>query len=371
MRRKFTKHITVAVLAASAVSIFSVASAQDWKNIGRDATPDEVKAWDIDVRGDFKGLPVGSGSVQKGEEVWEGKCASCHGTFGESNSVFTPIVGGVTEEDIKTGRVAALASGDVAQRTTMMKLSKLSTLWDYINRAMPWTAPKSLTVEEVYAVTAYILNMSEIVPADFTLSDKNIAEVQKKLPNRNGMVLKEDMWIEKGKGDVQNVACMKDCASDAKINSFLPDFARSAHGDLSEQNRLVGGLRGVETGGKNADEKKGAPNVKAGNAPIVAAAGAQAKPEAKAGSGAVIGAPDSLKANGCVACHGLKNKVVGPGFNDIAAKYKGKADAEGYLVGKIKNGGAGVWGPIPMPPQQNLKDDDAKAIAKWIVSGAN
>jgi S-disulfanyl-L-cysteine oxidoreductase SoxD len=77
-----------------------------------------------------------------------------------------------------------------------------------------------------------------------------------------------------------------------------------------------------------------------------------------------------LAANACTACHGVKNKIVGPGFNDIAAKYKGQADAEAYLVGKIKEGGSGVWGTTPMPPQAQLKDDEAKAIAKWIASGA-
>ena len=66
----------------------------------------EVAAWDIDVRPDFKGLPAGSGTVAKGQDVWEAKCASCHGVFGESNEVFTPLVGGTTAEDIKTGRVA-------------------------------------------------------------------------------------------------------------------------------------------------------------------------------------------------------------------------------------------------------------------------
>ena len=64
--------------------------------VGRTATPAEIAAWDIDVRPDFKGLPKGSGSVAKGQEVWEAKCASCHGIFGESNEVFTPLVGGTT-----------------------------------------------------------------------------------------------------------------------------------------------------------------------------------------------------------------------------------------------------------------------------------
>ena len=111
--------------------------------VGRDATPAEVRAWDIDVRPDFKGLPKGSGSVSRGEAVWEEKCASCHGVFGESNEVFTPLVGGTSKDDIKTGRVKGLEEGQsvVPQKTTLMKVATVSTLWDYINRAMPWNAP--------------------------------------------------------------------------------------------------------------------------------------------------------------------------------------------------------------------------------------
>ena len=66
----------------------------------------------------------------------------------------------------------------------------------------------------------------------------------------------------------------------------------------------------------------------------------------------------------------MKNKIVGPGFNEIAAKHKGKSDIENYFVGKIKNGGSGVWGTMPMPPQAQLKDADAKAIAQWLAAGA-
>ena len=155
----------------------SLAVAQPYPGIGRAAPPAEIAAWDIDVRPDFKGLPPGSGSVAKGQKVWDEKCASCHGTFGESNEVFTPLVGGTTAEDIRTGRVKSLATGGVA-RTTLMKLSSISTLWDYVNRAMPWNAPRSLTTDEVYAVVAYMLHLGDILPESFVLSDRNIAEVQ-------------------------------------------------------------------------------------------------------------------------------------------------------------------------------------------------
>jgi S-disulfanyl-L-cysteine oxidoreductase SoxD len=334
------------------------AQGKPWHDIGREATAAEVRAWDIDVRPDFKGLPKGAGSVAKGEEVWEAKCASCHGTFGESNEVFAPIVGGTTKADIQRGRVKNLEEGsNFPQKTTMMKVATLSTLWDYINRAMPWNAPKTLTTEEVYGVTAYILNLAEVVPDNFVLSDQNIAEVQKRMPNRNGMVFYEPLWKVNGKGDVKNVACMKDCPVETTIRSSLPDFARDAHGNILEQNRVIGPVRGVDT-------TKPPPKAPPGAAPQPVALAA---PKAAAGGG---DAKALVNANSCTACHGMKNKIVGPGFNEIAAKNKGRADAEAYLISKIKGGGAGVYGSIPMPAQPDVKDADARTIAQWIAAGA-
>ena len=351
-----------AVVAATLSALaFGAAHAQNkpWHDMGRDATAAEVKAWDIDVRPDFKGLPKGSGSVSKGEEVWMARCASCHGDFAESNEVFTPIVGGTTQKDIETGRVAALVEGAPAtapQKTTLMKVATVSTLWDYINRAMPWNNPKTLSADEVFGVTAYILSLANIVPADFVLSDQNIAEVQKRMPNRNGMVFYEPLWKVNGKGDVKNVACMKDCAVDPVVRSFLPDFARDAHGNIQQQNRLIGPVRGADT---SQPAPKGLIS-SAAAATVTAAAPA-------AGKGPNIN--NLLAANACTACHGVKNKIVGPSFVDVAAKHKGRADAQAYLAGKIKSGGAGVYGTIPMPAQPQLSDADASAIAAWIVAG--
>ena len=122
-----------------------------YQGIGRIATPAEVNAWDIDVRPDFVGLPKGSGSVAQGQALWDAKCASCHGTFGESNEIFTPIVGGTTLADMKSGRVVALNDNKQPQRTTLMKVATLSSLWDYIYRAMPWNAPRSLSSDDTFA----------------------------------------------------------------------------------------------------------------------------------------------------------------------------------------------------------------------------
>lgn len=258
---RFSKPICFVVLAALAGSALAFGG---YKGVGRPATAAEVKAWDIDVRPDFKGLPAGSGKVADGNDLFENKCASCHGSFGESNEVFTPLIGGTTRDDIKAGRVGGYLTDSIPQRTTFTKVATISTLWDYIYRAMPWTEPKSLKPDEVYAILAYFLNLAEIVPEDFVLSDKNIAEVQKLMPNRNGMTTDHGLWPgapaarggigNGGRPDVRNVACMKDCKKEVKVGSVLPGYARTAHGNLEEQNRTFGPVRGVRTVDQPADK---------------------------------------------------------------------------------------------------------------------
>lgn len=353
---RFSKTLNAIALAGAMAAVATPAFAIDrYQGVGRAATAAEVKAWDIDVRPDFAGLPKGKGTVDQGVEVWERNCASCHGAFGESNEVFTPLVGGTTLDDIKTGHVKALITGSFPQRTTLMKVATVSTLFDYIQRAMPWTAPKSLKPDEVYAVVAYLLNLAEVVPADFELSDQNIAEVQARMPNRNGMTTDHGMWPgasaaaggigNGGKPDTRNVACLKDCKKGVEVVSFLPAYAQDAHGNLAEQNRPVGQTRGKHTGDPSQDAAAATPS---------AAAAALALANEK----------------GCMACHGVANKIVGPAYSDIAAKYKAQSDAGTRLIAKIKAGGQGVWGAVPMPPQGHVKDEELKQLVQWILDGA-
>ncbi len=341
--------LVLVLLCAASLSGAQTADkfADKFSGIGRAATPKEVAAWDIDVRADFKGLPKGAGSVAQGQDIWEAKCASCHGVFGEANNVFHPLIGGTTADDIKTGRVARLKEVGYPQRTTLMKLATVSTLWDYIYRAMPWTQPKSLTPDEVYAVTAFMLNLGGVVPNEFTLSDKNIRDVQARMPNRNGMTTAHALWVGselggKAVADVQAKACMVNCGGEPKITSALPDFARNAHGNLADQNRWVGAQRGAQT-----DRAVGASEAKAG---------ADGNP-----------ALALVSKHSCTACHAMTQKLVGPSFNDITSKHAGRVD---YLNDKIKNGGTGVWGAVPMPAQA-LSEVDAKLIATWLSTGAS
>ena len=350
-----------------------LADASDkYPGVGRAATPKEVAAWDIDVRPDFKGLPAGSGSVAEGQHIWEAKCASCHGVFGESNQVFSPLVGGTTEQDVRTGRVARLNDPAYPSRTTLMKVATLSTLWDYINRAMPWNQPKSLSANEVYAVTAYMLNLGNVLPDGFTLSDQNMVEVQARMPNRLGMTAAHALWpgSEFGpaaKPDTPGSACLRNCTAEVMVASALPDFARNQHGNLAEQNRQVGPQRGADTSQPELKPGTSVGAAKTGLAALAAPAAATEKTPGSAANAVNVKAALALATkNSCTACHGVAQKIVGPSFAEIAKKYPGQVD---YLVTKIRAGGAGVWGPIPMPAQ-SLSDADAKTIAAWLATGA-
>jgi cytochrome c len=79
---------------------------------------------------------------------------------------------------------------------------------------------------------------------------------------------------------------------------------------------------------------------------------------------------DLAKKNNCLACHAVDKKIVGPAYQDVAKKYAGQADAEATLAKNIKAGGSGKWGPIPMPPQTQLSDAEAKTLATWVLGGA-
>jgi cytochrome c len=340
MCRSTERHrLRLAALAATCILVATAAPAASYPGIGRAATPAEIEAWDIDVRPDFQGLPKGSGSVAKGQEIWEARCASCHGVFGESNQVFPPLVGGTSAEDIKTGRVKSLTSPDQG-RTTFMKLATLSTLWDYVRRAMPWNAPKSLGVDEVYAVVAYMLNLADIVPADFVLDERNIAQVQAKLPNRNGMTLAHGLRAVDGPPDVRNRACMKDCPTEARLASSLPAHARDSHGNLAEQSREVGPTRGMP---------------------------AAAPPDAARSPAMPVA--ELARSRACLGCHAVDKALVGPAFKDVAARYKGQAGAEAKLVEKVKRGGSGAWGAMAMPANPDLPQQDAVALVRWILAG--
>jgi S-disulfanyl-L-cysteine oxidoreductase SoxD len=141
---------------------------------GRAPTPAEIAAFDIDVRPDGQGLPPGHGSVQDGAKIFATTCASCHGEKGETSA--------------PTGVVLVGGQGTLSSVKPVKTIGSYwpyaTTLFDYIRRAMPFNAPQSLSNDEVYAVTAYLLSLNKIVPDNAVLDARTLPEVR--MPNRDG-----------------------------------------------------------------------------------------------------------------------------------------------------------------------------------------
>ena len=139
-------------------------------DLGRGVTADEIAAWDIDVRPDGHGLPEGEGNVRQGEQIYREKCIACHGENGMGGP-FDTLVGRLADDAFPF----ALDPGVV--KTIGNYWPYTTTLYDYINRAMPHNAPGSLGNDEVYALVAYLLHQNNIVPADIVLSADNLATI--------------------------------------------------------------------------------------------------------------------------------------------------------------------------------------------------
>ena len=147
----------------------SAAVAHDF---GRTATAEEIRLWDIDVRPDGAGLPQGSGTVARGRQLFNMTCFACHGENG---------VGGI--RDRLVGGIGSLASENPV-RTVGSYWPYATTLFDYIRRAMPYFAPGSLSDDDTYALSAYILALNGFVAADAQLDRTSLLKL--KMPNRDG-----------------------------------------------------------------------------------------------------------------------------------------------------------------------------------------
>lgn len=170
--------------------------------IGRVATPEQIAGWDIDIRPDGQGAPSGRGSVKDGEKVYMDKCAACHGEFGESAGRWPQLAQGKD----------TLASHDPV-KTVGSYFPYLSSVFDYIRRAMPFGDSESLTNDELYAVTAYVLNLNDIVDDKFVLSKETWGKV--KMPNQGGFLDDDREKTEKVFWDPK--PCMKNCRGPVKI----------------------------------------------------------------------------------------------------------------------------------------------------------
>ena len=199
---KFLNLRSIAFASALVVVTLNAASAQKL-GIGREASPAEIKAWDIDVRPDGQGLPPGKGTASQGEEIFQTQCAACHGEFGEGKDKWPVLAGGI-------GTMKA----DRPEKTVGSYWPYSTTIYDYIKRAMPFGNAQSLSDDELYAVTAYVLQLNDVITdPKFEVNAKTLPMI--KMPNA-GQFYDDDREIAE-KSFWNRKPCMKDCKKEANV----------------------------------------------------------------------------------------------------------------------------------------------------------
>lgn len=166
--------LALAVLCVAACAT-ALAQAPNYSNLGRAPSKDEIQAWNDSIGPEGKELPPGSGTAKQGAEIFASKCSVCHGPGGEGSQLAPRLVGGRGALNTPT-----------PSRTLANYWPFATTIWDYINRAMPPKQEGSLSGSDVYALTAFILNRNEIIGEDEVIDAKSLPKV--KMPNRDGFI---------------------------------------------------------------------------------------------------------------------------------------------------------------------------------------
>lgn len=288
----------------------ALAKSNEKYQIGRTATDVEIAGWNIDIRPDGKGLPKGQGSAIYGEAIYESKCATCHGSFGEGEGRWPALAGG-----------EGSLTEDRPEKTIGSYWPYASTLWDYINRAMPFPTPKTLTVEEVYSITAYVLYLNEIIEEDFVLTQDNLAKID--MPNKDGFYIDN-------RPDSTNIRCMKNCKDPTSIT-------------------VMQSLRGI-----TPDQKVEVNNTETNKSK-----------EAQLSLIAIEG--KAIYSSSCVACHGNGLAGAPKSGNKKAWRNRLKQTPKTLIKHALKGftGSTGI-----MPPKGgnlNLSDDQVAAAVQFII----
>lgn len=166
--------VAAMVLASSVALAQGQVGNQAAPNLGQPISDAEIAAWDLSILPDGTGLPPGSGTPEQGAKIFAAKCALCHG----------PEAKGGTAASLVGGR--ALTDGIDTPKTIANFWPFTTTLFDFTRRAMPWQAPRTLTNEEVYALTAYILSLNKIIGPTDVMNAQTLPRVR--MPNRDGFI---------------------------------------------------------------------------------------------------------------------------------------------------------------------------------------
>ena len=349
------------MLIASAQA--STAAADGKFGLGRPALPEEIAAWNVDVAPDGTGLPAGSGSVADGEMLFSENCAVCHGEFAEGVGNWPKLAGGEDTLDHED-----------PLKTVGSYWPYLSTVWDYVHRSMPFGAAQTLSPDEVYAITAYILYSNYLVDDDFVLSNENFLEVE--MPNADGFFIDDREEAEKHFWNPE--PCMENCKDSVEITM------RAAVLDVTPEDDGAEDEAAAEPAAEAEDTQMASAE---SAAPAAAAEATPAAAEPAAASIDMALAEEGEKVfRKCKACHqvgdGAQNRT-GPVLNGVyGAQF---AHVEDFRYGKtiVEMGESGmVWDDANLTaflekPRDFIKgtkmsfaglrsEDDIKAVIEYL-----
>ena len=321
-------------LAAAMLAALTSPAMAGGLGLGRAATDAEIAAWNIDVRPDGTGLPDGQGSVSDGEEIFTNRCAVCHGDFGEGVGRWPVLAGG-----------QGTLTKERPNKTIGSYWPYLSTVFDYVHRAMPFGEGQSLTADETYALTAYLLYLNDIVTdEDFVLSRDNFTEIH--LPN-------EGNFVDDPRPDMPTVVdaapCMESCRDKVEITmraavlDVTPDETDASGGTASEDGSVAadGGNESAASVAVQSD------NAGADSAQAVAAADTGGSAAGKAHA-ELLQAGETVF-HKCKVCHQIGKDAqnrVGPNLNAVIGRAAGAVEDFRYSEAMSSKGGDGlVWTP--------------------------
>lgn len=280
--------------------------------LGREALPEEIAAWDVDVLPDGRGLPVGTGNAYDGEELFADKCAACHGDFAE----------GVDNWPVLAGGFDTLGDEDPV-KTVGSYWPHLSTVYDYVYRSMPFGEAGTLSPDETYAIVAYILYSNDLIDDEFELTNENLGAFE--MPNKDGFVIDDRPETEYAAWSTE--PCMSNCKEEVTVTMrsvFLVNTPEDGGSESVMNNATVDGLPSFSASGAAF-----IPEPEAKPEPEVQVAAVEAPVDESA---ALIKAGEKVFKK-CKACHevgaGAKNKS-GPQLNALMGRTIGGIDGFKY-----------------------------------------